>query len=746
MIQLLAFFIICCGVYGDVAFWADTITYEVLPEQLSAEGNVRLESQNHVLTCKKLVYCQQKLTAYDATLMEPDGSIIHAQELECDETFQEGFFKHVRASLKRDSTEVPAHIEAEVIKRSGGCTTDVTSADYTPCVLCDAKSPTWRIRSATIHHDQEHKRVSYQNAWLEVKNVPVLYTPYFSHPDPSVKRQSGVLFPSGGWSSSLGPWMRTPYFWDLGPDQDALITPILMTSRPPSLGAMYRRNIPHATMMLGGHFAPNSAKKKGEKRQAWHLQVGLRYNHPNDKDRFSVDVQRVSRVDDPSRTPFQSLYGACWPKDLVSQASWLHIADKHAIRSQVMTFQSDSPTHQPVVHPYINWYKYWPAKGWMLNGSFLSLSRKHPTAEYRKQLQRLSNELRYRKDAWIQHQNLTFTAAGRWDVYATPGHGIMQKLNPYASGSWRYPLQAISHKGHHIWGMQPTVLVAATPRDQKRWFPNEDSTDLEVDDTNFFMPNRLQGQVDRFDATCRAVTGVDHSWQLAQANSPRVNLFWGITQPFQHNGLLSKRYGVTRATIKHGIYQGRIRTLWQKSRALWNEYGMSVNGEKTFIPANYDVGLIRLSPQIMQTSQPLWQLSQQIQLFFLENLSVAASHVQDISTPKPYKRHAPVQIYTLAYQDDCAKFSFSIYRTPVGISPLLQDQNQTTQLDNTNLPTKVPTQQDPTANSSVSPYGQPVGQRRVDSGFMISVTFKNLGTLNPNSVSLPTNPSAMLAR
>lgn len=747
MIRLLVFIALSLPhACADVQFWADTITYDAVLERLSAEGSVRLESQGNVLSCKRLVYHGKQLTAYDAVLVEPNGSVIQASELRCDDTFREGFFQRVRACLKRENSEIPAHLEAEMVQRSAGCNTEVTSAHYTPCLLCGTQSPTWRIRSASVHHDQEKKRVSYKSAWLEVKGVPVFYMPYLAHADPSVKRQSGWLFPGGGWSQRLGAWVRSPYFWDLAPHHDVTITPLVMGSRPPALGGLYRRSVPQGSMMLEGHLAPNRSSKKNNEQQGWHVQAGFRYDLPNDKDRFSVDIQRVSRVDDPTRAPFQSIHGSQWPTDLVSQATWLRVSDRYAIKSQAITFQSDNPTFQPVVHPYVSWYNHWPSHGWVWNGSFLSLSRKHTSAEYRPELQRLSNEARYRKDWWIQHQNITFMASDRIDVYSTPKRGVMQKMNPYASASWRYPLRAVSYGGQHVWGMQPTVLCSASPRATRRLFPNEDSTSFEIDDTNFLMANRFQGQVDRFDATKRVVAGVDHSWQRSYTSSPRVNFFWGFTQPMRHGDANGERYGVTRLMSRHGLWQGRCRTVWRRSKALWNEYGVSVDASKTRFPITYDIGLIRLGPELMKLSQPLWQLSQQMQFFWRESWSIGAGRVQDLSTPSQYRRRAALQIYSLHYQDDCAKFSLSFYRTPVGVNPILQEgqTQQLTQVTDPSANMKIPSST--VSTPSTSPYGQPTGNQKIDSGFLFAVTFKDLGTINPNPVALPANPSMLLAR
>ena len=48
------------------------------------------------------------------------------------------------------------------------------------------------------------KTIYYDNAWLKIYDVPVLYFPRFFHPDPTVKKQSGFLMPSIDSSNSIG--------------------------------------------------------------------------------------------------------------------------------------------------------------------------------------------------------------------------------------------------------------------------------------------------------------------------------------------------------------------------------------------------------------------------------------------------------------------------------------------------------------------------------------------------------------
>ena len=64
----------------------------------------------------------------------------------------------------------------------------------------------------------------HEGVLVHIRNVPVFYTPYFSHPDPSVKRKRGFLtaFPSfslhevspvtKGERYSLVGWITGPAF------------------------------------------------------------------------------------------------------------------------------------------------------------------------------------------------------------------------------------------------------------------------------------------------------------------------------------------------------------------------------------------------------------------------------------------------------------------------------------------------------------------------------------------------------
>ena len=102
--------------------------------------------------------------------------------------------------------------------------TIINKGIFTSCGFND-ECPPWHIRSEKIIHDQSKRQIIYDNAFLHIYNLPVLYFPKFFHPDPTVKRQSGFLMPQINSSEILGSSIILPYFKVISDNKDMTITP-----------------------------------------------------------------------------------------------------------------------------------------------------------------------------------------------------------------------------------------------------------------------------------------------------------------------------------------------------------------------------------------------------------------------------------------------------------------------------------------------------------------------------------------
>ena len=119
--------------------------------------------------------------------------------------------------------------------------TTLSKGVFTVCQKRDGKCPPWSIKAKKITHDKIKKNIYYKNATLKVYDVPIFYFPNFFHPDPTVKRQSGFLFPFFTNSTNLGSGFALPYYWAIDNDKDLTFTPKYYASENPLFLNEYRQ-------------------------------------------------------------------------------------------------------------------------------------------------------------------------------------------------------------------------------------------------------------------------------------------------------------------------------------------------------------------------------------------------------------------------------------------------------------------------------------------------------------------------
>ena len=106
----------------------------------------------------------------------------------------------------------------------------LNKAIFTSCAKNDS-CPAWSIKADKITHDKINKNISYNNAILNIYDIPVFYFPKFFHPDPSVERRSGLLQPRLNSSNVLGSSIHIPYFHVISEDKDFTFKPTIFDNR-----------------------------------------------------------------------------------------------------------------------------------------------------------------------------------------------------------------------------------------------------------------------------------------------------------------------------------------------------------------------------------------------------------------------------------------------------------------------------------------------------------------------------------
>ena len=106
----------------------------------------------------------------------------------------------------------------------------LNKAIFTSCKKNDS-CPPWSIKANKITHDRVNQNILYNNAVLNLYDVPVFYFPKFFHPDPSVERRSGLLQPRLNNSNVLGSSIHMPYFYKISDNKDLTFKPTIFDNR-----------------------------------------------------------------------------------------------------------------------------------------------------------------------------------------------------------------------------------------------------------------------------------------------------------------------------------------------------------------------------------------------------------------------------------------------------------------------------------------------------------------------------------
>ncbi len=229
---------------GQMLVQASEVDYDYNNSRVSAVGNVQLFYNGTSVEADKVIYDQKTKRLHaegNIRMTDVDGKITYANVLDLSDDYRDGFVDSLHVDTA-DST----HMAATRADRTSGNYTVFENGVYTACAPCKddpKKPPLWQVKGIRIIHDQIDKMLYFENAQIEFFGVPLAYIPYFSTPDPTVKRKSGFLMPSYSTNSTYGFGIETPYYWAIAPDYDATFNPRFMTEQGVLLQAEFRQRL-----------------------------------------------------------------------------------------------------------------------------------------------------------------------------------------------------------------------------------------------------------------------------------------------------------------------------------------------------------------------------------------------------------------------------------------------------------------------------------------------------------------------
>lgn len=500
---------------------AENVHYNQETQTVTAEGKVEIIQDDRILLCDKLIYDQgtNRIRAEgNISVLEASGDVFFGNKLELTDNMKRGIIEQFRARFADNSL-----LAATKARRPDENTMIMHKAVYSPCPVCREgpdTEPLWQLKADQVKIDNIKQRVTYDNAFFEVKGVPVLYTPYFSHATPNAKQTSGFLMPTYRTESTLGNTIQLPYYLALTPSMDATITPILASKESPVLLGQFRQLTTNGGYEFNGSVTnPVQRNAAGDEIDGHefrgHIQGKGQFDLKDDWD-WGFDINRAS--DDT----YMRRYNFGDEDSLTSRVFAEQQKDRNYHTIQALSFQGlqadyDSDT-SPWVTPYAK--SHWEGltgfkqSRWSVDSNILSLSRNEGIQSRRLSVTTSWNmphitrnghvlDLRtsVRGDAYSLDMNSDTTNAGDPDYKGVEGRAI-----PEAELDWSYPLVRQGENARVM--LTPVVNTIVSPYgNNPNEIPNEDSRVTELSDENLFSPSKFTG-IDRVESGPRVNYGI----------------------------------------------------------------------------------------------------------------------------------------------------------------------------------------------------------------------------------------------
>lgn len=485
---------------------ADRLNYDQTLGIVTAEGKVELSQGDRTLLADTVSYSERddKVIANgNVSLLEASGNVLFADYMELTGGMRNGFIRDISFLLSDMSRG--AAVSAE---RKDGNRTIMRKGVYTTCSLCEAdptRPPLWQLKGRQVEHNEAEQEIKYRDAVFEMFGVPIFYTPYFSHPDPTVNRRSGILPPRYLNNSFFGQAVQVPYFYAIDDYSDLTLSPQYATNQGPYLGAEYRQRMAKGEVQFDGSVADED--KSGDTRG--HVRANMAFRATDD---ITYGANILRSTDDTYMSRY-NIADRPSGNTLVSRVYGEAINNRHFASLNAFAFQNQlervRPGAVPIAVPVMDYSAIFEPGDyggrWALDANMASLMRSEGT-----DTRRLTSTVSWSQPYYSPSgEVITTTAMVRADGYWS--NNLDQSQIPTAAGDsattgrvlpavaidWRYPM--IRDEGRMRQLVEPIVMAVVTPNGGNRdSIPNEDSVSFEFDETNLFSLSRFPGY-DRWD-------------------------------------------------------------------------------------------------------------------------------------------------------------------------------------------------------------------------------------------------------
>jgi len=602
---------------AEMLLESSEITYDFDKDVIVATGDVQVYYDGNTVQAHQIVFDRKssQLTARgNVIFIEADGNVVRTSELTLSEDFAEGFAN----ALQIDTTKRTRFL-AEKARREGNNVTTIENGVYTVYTKPTNppnKPPLWRVRAEKIIHKQQEKIIRFENAAFEVYGKPIAWLPYLSMPDPTIKRKSGFLIPSGVVNDKLGYGVTVPYYWALNPHYDLTTTLTPLTKQGLFGDVQYRHRFQHGQVSFSaaGLFqAQPSEFSTSRADERWRGAVnstasfslsedwtlGWNVTYKSDRQFFKDYSMASFGGGDPSEIYLEGRND----RNLLSVRAYAFQISQEDYEDSDFDANGFSPVgsslqdKQPLVLPVID-YDYVFADPILagelsLAANFTSLTRDETdafsidggtTPRFRGvdgTFSRLSLQGDWRRTfidplgqsftpfAYMRG-DLFFLASPDSDVTALAGESFVGRAMPAIGLEYRYPIIAAFDGGNQVF--EPIAQIVARPNEQRIGeLPNDDAQSIVFDTTTLFDYDKFSG-FDRAEGGTRLNVGLNYklqlnsgyylsglfgrSYQLAGENSYATPDILGATEDSGLASTLSDYVGSLYLDTQYGIKVG----------------------------------------------------------------------------------------------------------------------------------------------------------------------------------------------
>ncbi len=236
-------------------------------------------------------------------IKDKQGNSTEFSQIYIDTKKKEIFGTDIKTYINQDDFKINKKNKPRIFSNSVKINNEISTFNKSVFTLCDYrekdKCPPWVLQSNKMRHDREKKTIFYNNVVIKVYDIPIFYTPYLSHPDPSVDRRSGFLPPSFSDTKNLGSGISIPYYFAIDKDKDFTLTNKFYATENPLFLGEYRQAFLDSNLILDfgfteGYKKTTEKKKPGEKHHLFTQFTKSFKNSENSESFFNLKLEDVS--------------------------------------------------------------------------------------------------------------------------------------------------------------------------------------------------------------------------------------------------------------------------------------------------------------------------------------------------------------------------------------------------------------------------------------------------------------------